>query len=441
MLALTDEVMRVRDDRRAATLFAGLVDSGHPDSFLGSADRALLATGAATARAIPSLVMPLVRARVRSELAPFVVGADPRSLTRHLARRRAEGFRVNLNLLGEAVLGEDEARRRAADVRTLLGRTDVDYVSVKVSSVCAQLNLAAFDAEVERVADRLRPIYTDSLRSDAPKMVTLDMEQFRDLDLTVAAFRRVLEEPALAALDAGIVLQAYIPQSLQALEELMGWARERYSANGSAVKVRIVKGANLAMEQVEAEIAGWPPAPFSTKAEVDADYKRLLDRALHPGNAGSLRVGVATHNLLELSWAITLAEHRGVTRMLDLEMLEGMAPSLADAVREHFGDLLLYTPVVGKRDMESAIVYLVRRFDENTGPENFLRHQFSLEPGSDDWAAEVARFRRGSPTGMSSPCRHDGDRSVSYPQSADLRVRTSRTRTWRYPRAGRGPRR
>ena len=187
------------------------------------------------------------------------------------------------------MLGEDEAERRADDVRTLLGRTDVDYVSVKVSSVCAQLNLAAFDAEVERVADRLRPIYTDALRYDPAKMVNLDMEQFRDLDLTVAAFRRVLGEPALAGLDAGIVLQAYIPESSPGPRgaDRMGPAPTR--DNGSAVKVRMSRGPTSPWSTWRPRSPVGPPLLSPPRAEVDAHYKRLLDRALQPENAGSLQ--------------------------------------------------------------------------------------------------------------------------------------------------------
>src|SRR5207244_3780842 len=47
---------------------------------------------------------------------------------------------------------------------------------------------------------------------------------------------------------------------------------------------------------------------------------------------------------------------------------------------------------VRAEDFHSAIAYLVRRLDENTAPENFLRHVFDLEPGSPPWIAERGRF-------------------------------------------------
>jgi RHH-type transcriptional regulator, proline utilization regulon repressor / proline dehydrogenase / delta 1-pyrroline-5-carboxylate dehydrogenase len=73
-------------------------------------------------------------------------------------------------------------------------------------------------------------------------------------------------------------------------------------------------------------------------------------------------------------------------------MLEGMANHQARAVQARAGGLLLYAPVVRAEDFHSAIAYLVRRLDENTAPENFLRHLFDLEPGSPEWMAERDRF-------------------------------------------------
>ena len=84
------------------------------------------------------------------------------------------------------------------------------------------------------------------------------MEEHRDLEITIAAFTTVLDEPELIGLDAGIVLQAYLPDSHAALDHLIEWATARRAAGGGTVKVRVVKGANLLMERVDAEIHGWP---------------------------------------------------------------------------------------------------------------------------------------------------------------------------------------
>ena len=392
ILSLTDEVLRIHEPRRGARRLRDLVRAESSLDFLGPLDRILLMTGSSLAQLVPRLVMPLVSWRIRSELSGFVISADGKVLSRHIARRREQGIRVNVNLLGEAVLGEAEAQSRLRAVRALLERTDVEYVSVKISSICAQINPGAFDDELERIAQRLRSLYDTAMRFEPPKFVNLDMEEYRDLELTVAAFQRVLGDERYARLDAGIVLQAYLPDSFQALQLLIPWARVRYEHHGGRIKIRIVKGANLAMETVIGELAGWEVPIYATKSDVDANYKRMLELVLEPKNKQCIRVGVASHNVFEVSWAIVLADAKRVPAMIEIEMLEGMAVSIARAVRKVAGGMLLYTPIAHKADSDSVIAYLVRRFDENTGPENFLTHQFSLEPGSPTWETEKLKF-------------------------------------------------
>ncbi|MGC8528536.1 hypothetical protein, partial [Acidiphilium sp.] len=89
VLALTDEVLRIRDDSRAARYLEALVAESKSPRFLGPIDRQLLRVGVAAAARYPRIIMPLVKARVRAELASFIVAAEPRPFARHL-RRRAE---------------------------------------------------------------------------------------------------------------------------------------------------------------------------------------------------------------------------------------------------------------------------------------------------------------------------------------------------------------
>ncbi|MGP0005894.1 MAG: proline dehydrogenase family protein [Acidimicrobiales bacterium] len=394
ILALTDEVLRIHDPRRAARLLADLVREGSGVSVLGLLDQLSLRIGGALARFLPGVVVPLARDRVRAEMGGVILPAGADELGRHAAKRAAQGIRLNVNVLGEAILGDDEAERRLGRIMTTLDHPAVDYVSVKVSSISAQIDVVRFDYEVERIAARLRKLFDKALSFDPPKFVNLDMEEFRDLELTLAVFKKLLDEEPYERLPAGIVLQAYLPDSLAALEELCRFARLRYERTAGWIKVRLVKGANLAMEHVEAEIRGWPSAPFASKEEADAQYKRLLDIALDPANSGAVRVGVASHNLFELAWAATVAEARGQAERVEFEMLEGMTPATAEAVAARLGGLRLYAPIVEPAELESAIAYLVRRLDENSSPENFLAHQFAMTAGSTVWEEEAARFRR-----------------------------------------------
>src|SRR5690606_25415873 len=369
-LGFVDRVVRPEDPRVAAKNFERL--SRRVPRFLPWPLRALITLGVGFSVLFPWLVIPIARRVLRRMVDHLVVDATPRKLDKTLGRLRASGARLNLNLLGEAVLGDREAARRLQGTRELLARDDVDYVSVKVSSVAAQLNLWGFDETVERVAELLRPLYRDAARTRRTKLINLDMEEYRDLGLTIAVFTRLLDEPELKNLEAGIVLQAYLPDSVAALGHLAEWAQRRVAAGGAGIKVRIVKGANLALERVEATLHGWPVATLPSKQATDTNYKRMLLAALTPEATAAVRIGVAGHNLFDLAWAWLLAQRREVEHQVDVEMLLGMAGAQARAVRSDIRRLILYTPVVQPDEFDTAVGYLVRRLEENAGGENFM---------------------------------------------------------------------
>ncbi|GAB78669.1 L-proline dehydrogenase [Austwickia chelonae] len=348
--------------------------------FLGKVDLGLLAMGTVAAPLAPPLVVPVARWRLRQIIGHLVVDARDPQLGEHLAAQRAQGFRQNINLLGEAVLGENEAAGRTRRTTDLLRREDIDYVSIKISSLVSQISTWDTEGTVERCIERLRPLYRVANSKIPASFVNLDMEEYRDLDLTIELFTRLLDEDEFLDLEAGIVLQAYLPDALPAMERLIAWSRQRRARGGAPIKIRLVKGANLAMEQVEALIHGWKQAPYTTKADVDANYLRCIERALRPDVVDAVRLGVASHNLFDVALAHLLATDRGVGHALDVEMLQGMAPAQSRAVKADVGTVLLYTPVVAPEDFDVAVSYLIRRLEENATEENFLHALFSV-PG------------------------------------------------------------
>ncbi|PJI94211.1 bifunctional proline dehydrogenase/L-glutamate gamma-semialdehyde dehydrogenase [Luteimicrobium subarcticum] len=389
-----DEVARPPDVEVAARALARLGRDAQQASFLGGVDRTLFAAGGRAATLAPRLVVPAARRRLRA-LVGHLVGDTGRGLDRNLADARADGVRLNVNLLGEAVLGHDEASARLARTIDLVRRPGVDYVSVKVSAVAAQLVTWDLDGSRARVVEHLLPLFRAA--RDHGTFVNLDMEEYRDLALTVAVFTDLLGRDELAGVSAGIALQAYLPDAVAALDEVSDFALARVGDGGAPVKVRLVKGANLAMEQVESELHGWPQAPYGGKPDVDAQYVRLLLRALDPERTRAVRVGCASHNLFHVAYALELARDRGVGAALDVEMLQGMAPAEAAAVHDDLAavegadHLVLYTPVVDPADFDVAVAYLVRRLEENAAPQNFLHATLAGGAGGID--AQEAAFR------------------------------------------------
>jgi RHH-type proline utilization regulon transcriptional repressor/proline dehydrogenase/delta 1-pyrroline-5-carboxylate dehydrogenase len=191
------------------------------------------------------------------------------------------------------------------------------------------------------------------------------------------------------------------------------------------------------MERIEAEAHGWPEAPYATKVEVDANYKRMLEYGCRPEHAEAVHLGVASHNLFDIAYGLVLREARHVEPWVEFEMLEGMANHQARAVQDRAGGLLLYAPVVRAEDFHSAIAYLVRRLDENTAPENFLRHVFDLEPDSPQWIAERDRFLEafGVMAGLADAPRRTQDRradagSPPAPRAIDTRFENAPDTDW-----------
>jgi RHH-type proline utilization regulon transcriptional repressor/proline dehydrogenase/delta 1-pyrroline-5-carboxylate dehydrogenase len=399
-IALADQAFRSRRPERIADQLAYLLGRYGVPQYMDWWERLGLLVGGAMAHYLPSLVVPPIVSRLRHETQNVILPGEEEDLRRYLEERRRAGMRLNLNQLGEAILGEAEAARRLEAYLALLARDDVEYISVKVSSVFSQIDLVAFRPTVARVAERLRTLYRAAARHRyqhpdggvTSKFINLDMEEYRDLDLTMTAFSEVLDEPEFLPLSAGVVLQAYLPDSHRVQRAMTAWAMGRRARGGAPIKLRIVKGANLAMERIEAATHGWPQAPFETKVEVDANYKRMLEYGCRPEHAEAVHLGLASHNLFDVAYGLVLRETHHVEPWVEFEMLEGMANHQARAVQARAGGLLLYAPVVRAEDFHSAIAYLVRRLDENTAPENFLRHVFDLEPGSPAFLAERDRF-------------------------------------------------
>jgi RHH-type proline utilization regulon transcriptional repressor/proline dehydrogenase/delta 1-pyrroline-5-carboxylate dehydrogenase len=375
-VGFVDGVMRPEDLRVAARTLAGLVPL--TPRFLPTPLRAAIAFGGTVGRILPWVVIPIARRVLRQMVGHLVLDARPGRLGRAITKLRSGGDRLNLNLLGEAVLGDREAGRRLAGTTEFLARADVDYVSIKVSSVVSQLSMWSFDETVDKVVERLTPLYEQAAAAPTPKFINLDMEEYRDLDLTIAVFTRILDQPQLINLEAGIVLQAYLPDALGAMRNLTSWALRRRAAGGASIKVRVVKGANLAMERVDAELHGWPLATYGVKQHSDTNYKRVLDWGLRPEHTDAVRIGIAGHNLFDIAWSWLLAGERGVRDAVEYEMLLGMATGQAAAVRAEVGNLLLYTPVVNPAEFDVAIAYLVRRLEENASSDNFMSAVFDL---------------------------------------------------------------
>lgn len=391
LTAITDQAFRSKSYVRSADQLIYLLNKFGIPKFLPTFRRWQFSFFKKFGKWFPWILVPLAKMMIRKETSKVIIPEEKRALLRHLKKRKNEGVKVNLNHLGEAILGEEESDRRVMTYIKDLSLPQIDYISIKISTIYSQINLIGWENTLENLSDKLRILF----RAAGKKFVNLDMEEYRDLNLTVALFKKVLDEPEFFHYSAGIVLQSYIPESFLVQQELTLWAVQRVAHGGAPIKIRIVKGANLAMEKLEASMRKWPQAPYLTKKEVDANFKRMVLYGSEQENAQAVRLGIASHNIFDISYALLLRSENKIESRINFEMLEGMADPMRRTVQELSQDMLLYCPVASQSEFQNAVAYLVRRLDENTAPENFLRNMFSLKPNTPSWKNEVNKFIEG----------------------------------------------
>jgi RHH-type proline utilization regulon transcriptional repressor/proline dehydrogenase/delta 1-pyrroline-5-carboxylate dehydrogenase len=399
---LIDQSFRAGDPSRVANQVDYLLrEYGVPD-FFSTVEKLLVQMFMGLGRYFPSLSVPKMIEKMRQDSSRAIIPGEPESLYAHLRKRREQGVRMNINHLGEALLGEKEAKTRLTLYSAALKDPEIECISVKISTIYSQINPLAFAHTLSVLKDRLSKLYRTARENEfirkngtrVQKFVYLDMEEYRDVDITTEAFLSTLEQAEFKNHRAGIALQAYLPDSFDIQKRLTGWAKKRVSAGGSPIVIRIVKGANMEMERVESALHRWPLAPYDEKLDTDANFKRMVEFGMAPENTEAVRLGIASHNLFELAYAYKLAQKNGVIDHFSFEMLEGMADHVCRAICETTGNMLLYAPVATRDQFINAIAYLIRRLDENTAPANFLRYSFHLETGSPEWRLLKDHFVR-----------------------------------------------
>jgi RHH-type proline utilization regulon transcriptional repressor/proline dehydrogenase/delta 1-pyrroline-5-carboxylate dehydrogenase len=353
------------------------------DLGLGVAEHAPFGMGAAVSASV-------ARKNIRRMAEQFNVGATPSAAVDGLHRLWRLGSAATVDLLGEKTVTESEADVYAGRVSALLDallaavptwapddhleRDDIGSlpranVSIKPTALAS---LYAPLTRVEGLAQarsRLVPLLTRAARDGA--FVWFDMEHYDVKDLTLELFRSLLDEPSLAGLHAGVVMQAYLKDSYDDLRDLVAWASGR--AGSPPVSVRLVKGAYWDAETITSRAEGWPVPVFEHKVETDANYERCA-RLLHDHH-GVVRAAFGSHNLRSLAYAVTYARSLGIPDTgYELQMLYGMAEPVHAAVRRLGFRLRVYAPV---GELVPGMAYLVRRLLENTSNESFVRQRFA----------------------------------------------------------------
>ncbi len=320
----------------------------------------------------------------------FIAGSSPKDGLPALEKLRSRGMAFSIDLLGEAVVSENEAQvylgrylelfdflKTAQRKWPSLGGVpgDLDWghsprvnVSIKTSAMYSQINPCAFRHSIEKSKERLRPVLRRAMQAGA--FVCLDMESHGIKDLTLALYRSLMEEPEFSNYPhTGIVIQAYLRESQKDLEQMIDWAAQC----GMRFTIRLVKGAYWDQELIVASQKNWPSPVFTDKSETDANFERLAGIILE--NRSRIKLACASHNLRSIAAVVETAKEVGATgEDVEFQVLYGMGEPVRSALRKAGLNVRVYCPV---GEMLQGMSYLVRRLLENTANESFLMQAFS----------------------------------------------------------------
>ena len=177
-------------------------------------------------------------------------------------------------------------------------------------------------------AARLRSLM--QLARDLGAHLHVDMESLDSRETVLGLVLELLAEDEFAhGPSAGVVVQAYLRDSSETVEQLLDWTRGHTRA--PPLVVRLVKGAYWDQEIVEARRHGWPAPVFEQKADSDRNFEALTRRLLEARPL--VRVAVASHNLRSVAHAIACNRALGAPDGdLELQVLRGLGDDLQHAL-------------------------------------------------------------------------------------------------------------
>ena len=368
----------------------------------------LIRTGVRAAKIVPWISGQFLRWNVSGMARQFIAGRNPQDVMKTLRKRRAQGIGFTVDLLGEAVVSEQEANEYATRCLELLehlgretrGWTDslgknaelfpVVNLSVKISALYSQMNPADPADAIVHLAPKLRPILRRAQELGA--FVNFDMESYAHKNATLELFRALFTETEFRNWPhVGIVIQAYLRDAEDDLHDLLDWGRRR----GTRFAVRLVKGAYWDFEKIKSRQNGWACPVFLQKPESDLNFELLTRIMLE--NESIVTSAFGSHNVRSIAHAQALADQLGIDRgRLEFQLLYGMAGPVKRALVEMGYRVREYSPV---GELLPGMAYLVRRLLENTSNEGFLRAKFSENVSESELLRDPADLIAESPNG------------------------------------------
>jgi proline dehydrogenase len=267
----------------------------------------------------------------------FVAGETVAEALAVVRALNAKGITASLDLLGESVYTETEARAARDEYLHLLDRIRESRVDANVS---VKLTAMGLDIDNEMCVGIMQDILARAQQYNT--FVRIDMESSEYTDVTLALFEERLY-PAYKA-NVGVVLQSYLYRTFADVEHM----------NQLRARVRICKGAYKEP----------PKVAYPDKKDVDANYIKCMRELMVKGNYP----GIATHDPAMINEARRFAKEQGIAPdKFEFQMLYGVRRDLQESLVRDGYRVRCYVPFGTQ-----WYPYLMRRLAERPANVAFI---------------------------------------------------------------------
>jgi len=292
----------------------------------------------------------------------FVAGETIASACDAAAELNAHGISATLDLLGESVTNEAEARETGRQYLELLDAIQHRALNCNVS---VKLTALGQDIRDELCVEVITSILQRAEQYDS--FVRLDMESSEYTQRTLDLFERELYSRHPRRV--GIVLQSALRRTLDDVER----------AIGLGARVRLCKGAYMEPETVA----------FPDKADVDQTYVQAMQRLMARGHYP----GLATHDEAIIEQAKRFARQEGISpERFEFQMLYGVRRDLQESLVADGWRVRVYIPFGTQ-----WYPYLMRRLAERPANIAFMTGNIVREAMHGSRPAPVNAHRTNAP--------------------------------------------
>jgi len=266
---------------------------------------------------------------LREAAGRFVGGDDLPSGLTAVRMLNEKGIQGSLNFHGMHLRDPEEARKAADQAIEALRKIRDEGLRCHVSIKLTKIGL---DIEGTLCADQLRRILDTA--AETRGFVRIDMEESVYVEETLRRFE--VAQAQYGADTVGLVVQSYLRRREGDLERLMD----------RGARIRLVKGGYREHRDVV----------YQSKAEVDAAFKRDIERLLTRG----VGPAIATHDPDAIAWTRTVQAKLGLGMdAFEFQMLYGVKPELQDGLVKEGYAVRCYIPYGG--DWATHLAGCIRR--------------------------------------------------------------------------------